>query len=291
MKGINIGIVQTLTVEKETDKGFILESKEEEIYLPEEEVTGTIRPGDNIDVFVYADRKGNLTASMHHPDAQLDSYGWAEVVEVVKKLGVFVDIGVGKEMLVSVDDLPLIDRVWPVEGDWLFVSLEVDKKGRLLAKPIRESDVQKDLVKAPAEALHQSVIGRVYRSSKAGSFILTGEGYRGFIHPNERKEEPRLGQTVEGRIIDVKEDGTINISLLPLKQESRIEDAEIILHHLKNHNGEMLYTDKSDPESIRKEFGISKAAFKRALGKLIKEKKVTQKEGKTLLIQSDDETE
>lgn len=111
--------------------------------------------------------------------------------------------------------------------------------------------------------------------------MLTDTGVRGFIHRTERKEEPRLGSTVTGRVIAVKEDGTVNVSLLPRKQDALSVDAEEILTYMRTRNGAMPYGDKSDPEDIRERFQMSKAAFKRALGHLMKNDLVYQKEGWT----------
>src|SRR5699024_930497 len=110
-----------------------------------------------------------------------------------------------------------------------------------------------------------------------------GEDYRGFIHHTERKEEPRLGELVSGRVIEVKEDGTINASLRPYKKESQLEDADAILAYLEDSKGIIPFSDKSDPDDIRGTFGISKAAFKRALGKLMKDGKVKQRNGNTYM--------
>ena len=119
----------------------------------------------------------------------------------------------------------------------------------------------------------------IYRTAKAGSWIFTIEGYKGFIHESQRRQEPRIGEKVEGRIIDVKEDGTINVSLLPRKHEAIDVDAEKIYEYLLSRGGSMPYGDKSLPEDIDSVFGMSKGAFKRALGKLMKEGKVYQGNG------------
>ncbi|WP_077621811.1 CvfB family protein [Sediminibacillus massiliensis] len=284
MSLLQIGTTISLKVVN-TNEEYILSDGKEKVSLPKEEVTEDLETGQWTEVFLFLEKDGSLSATKHIPDASLDTYGWSEVVEVINDLGVFVDIGIRKEILVSKDDLPLLQTVWPKEGDSLFVSLEVDKKGKLLAKPITEGDVQQDLVRAPDSLIKNQITGRIYRATKSGSFMLTEEGYRGFIHPNERKQEPRVGETVNGRVIDVKEDGTINVSLLPLKQEGMHEDAEMILAYLQQHGGEMDFTDKSDPEAIRSTFQISKAAFKRALGKLMKEKKISQTNDKTILTE------
>ena len=213
----------------------------------------------------------------------MDVYDWAEVVEVIPKLGAFVNIGIAKEMLVSVDDLPLFEAVWPNPGDKLFITLGKDQNGRLLAIPATEGVIAREIELAPEELYNQPISGTVYHTSKEGSAIITEDDYRGFIHHTERKEEPRLGEFVHGRVIDVKEDGTLNVSLRPLKQDSIGEDATSILAHLEENNGVIPFNDKSDPEDIRGTFRISKAAFKRALGRLLKEGKVEQRDGMTYL--------
>ncbi|MFC7320608.1 S1 RNA-binding domain-containing protein [Halobacillus campisalis] len=279
-----IGTIQTLQISKKTADGFMLSDGETDYPLPADQIHEEITEiGQTVSAFIYKNREKEIIATTVIPEVTLDSYGWAEVEEVVPNLGVFVNIGVDKAFLVSKDHLPLLKEVWPEEGDWLFVSLEKDKKDRVFAEPISEGEVIEDLEQAPASLLNETVIGRVYRSTKAGSFVLTGEGYRGFIHPFERKTEPRLGETIEGRVIDVKDDGTINISLRPLKQEVMGDDAEQVYQFLKDNDGVMNLTDKSSPDEIRDTFHISKAAFKRALGKLLKERKIIQQDGKTII--------
>ncbi|WP_082234073.1 CvfB family protein [Halobacillus massiliensis] len=283
-----IGSIRKVKVTKKKTDGFIVADENEEYFLPhdltEEE---NFDQDQEIDVFIYENRDKKIVATTTIPEITLESYGWAEVEEVVPHLGAFVNIGLDKAFLVSKDHMPSLKSVWPKEGDALFVSLEKDKKGRIFAEPITEGEVQEDIISAPSSMLHQEVIARVYRSTKAGSFILTGEGYRGFIHPNERIEEPRLGEQVEGRVIDVKEDGTINISLRPLKQEAMGEDAVNIYNYLIENDGIMNFTDKSDPDEIRETFQISKAAFKRAIGRLLKEKKIIQENGQTRINHND----
>ncbi|MBE3571292.1 MAG: hypothetical protein IMW92_14725, partial [Bacillales bacterium] len=109
------------------------------------------------------------------------------------------------------------------------------------------------------------------------------EGFKGFIHESQREKEPRLGEKVEGRIIDVKVDGSINVSLLGRKQEKLDEDAERIFAFLQSRNGAMPYSDKSIPEDIMERFNLSKGAFKRALGRLMKDGKIYQEEGWTYI--------
>ncbi len=93
-----------------------------------------------------------------------------------------------------------------------------------------------------------------------------------------------MGEEKSVRIIDVKDDGTLNGSLLPRKQERLADDSEEILRYLENAGGQMPFTDKSTPDEIMEMFGMSKAAFKRALGRLYKARRIVQEDGWTKLI-------
>ncbi|MBB5173749.1 CvfB family protein [Texcoconibacillus texcoconensis] len=283
MSYLKAGYIENLTVARKIETGYVLTDGKQEVLLHMNEASKELADQEAVDVFLYQDKKGQLVATMALPELEIGTYDWVKVVDKVKNLGVFVDIGIQKHILVSKDELPLLEKVWPDQGDELFVTLTLDKKGRLLAKPVTEDIVVDESDKAPDTLKNETIGGQVYRTTKIGTFILTEEGYRGFIHQSERKEEPRLGQWVEGRVIEVKENGTLNVSLRPLKQEGMKEDAEAILEYLEEHQGEMPFSDKSDPDSIRDTFKLSKAAFKRALGKLMKEGKIEQRGGKTFL--------
>ncbi|MFS0674065.1 S1 RNA-binding domain-containing protein [Ornithinibacillus sp. 179-J 7C1 HS] len=280
---MEIGTIQTMIVDRKIESGYVLKKNLTEALLHHNETDGELEVEDEVSVFLYQDKKGNLTATTKLPQVVMDEYGWAKVVDVLPNLGVFVDIGTTKEFLVSKDDLPLFESVWPKEDDMLFVTLGKDRKGRLLAIPATEGVIQREFEHAPESLLNQTVTGRVYHTSREGSTIITEEHYRGFIHHTERKTEPRLGELVQARVIEVRFDGTLNVSLRPLKQHGMVEDADLILEHLQEHDGVIPFSDKSDPEDIRGTFNISKAAFKRALGKLMKEGKIEQREGKTYL--------
>ncbi|MFD6442826.1 hypothetical protein ACFWDG_24355, partial [Peribacillus sp. NPDC060186] len=180
------------------------------------------------------------------------------------------------------DDLPNIDHLWPEVGDRLYVCLKTDRNERLFGKLATEDVIQEIAVKAPLKGVRNTTVkGNVYRLLMVGSFFVSQEGYRCFIHESERKQEPRLGELVEGRVIDSKEDGTLNVSLFPFKQDLMGEDADVIFNYLMNRGGAMPYGDKTPPDDIQFHFGLSKGAFKRALGKLMKEEKIYQEDGWT----------
>ncbi|MFJ7747409.1 S1 RNA-binding domain-containing protein [Peribacillus sp. NPDC097295] len=284
MQKIQAGMAVELQVERKADFGWFLTDGSEDVLLHHNEaIEGTeLEIGDEVTVFIYHDKQARLTSTMNIPEIQIDKYGWAEVVNVQKKLGVFVNIGLSKDILVSLDDLPNIDRLWPEVGDRLYICLKTDRNDRLFGRLTTEDIIQEITVPAPLKGIRNTTVkGNVYRLLMVGSFFVSEEGYRCFIHESERKEEPRLGEFVEGRVIDSKEDGTLNVSLFPFKQDLMEEDADIIYTYLMNRGGAMPYGDKTPPNDIQFHFGLSKGAFKRALGKLMKEGKIYQEEGWT----------
>ncbi|CQR47564.1 hypothetical protein BN1058_01890 [Paraliobacillus sp. PM-2] len=283
MKKLAAGHIVTLEVISEEEAYFELSNGNEKVLYNKKNNDQPLELHQNYDVFLYQERN-QLYATTMLPNVRLDVFDWAIVTKVNPDLGVFVDIGTSLSILVSKDDLPVFSTVWPDVGDELYVILDRDKKGRLLAKPVAESDFEETWDQAPESLLDKDIEGRIFRTDREGAVLITEQGYRGFIHRTERKEEPRLGQWVNGRVIAVKEDGTLNVSLRPRKNKARQTDAAIILQYLVDHNGEMPLNDKTDPDTIYKHFSISKAAFKRALGKLMKEQKIEQVEGKTRLL-------
>ncbi|WP_026700835.1 CvfB family protein [Salibacterium aidingense] len=279
---IEPGTIQTATVMEKQQKSYLLNLGTHHVRLPEEEAVDDLNIGDSINVFIYTDKAGKPAATMRLPEATAASYGWADVAAVVPALGVFVNLHLPKDILVPKDDLPFMQDVWPQPNDQLYVILSKDKQGRLLARPAKENVILEQSISASKDMLNEHVTGRVYRAGKVGSFIWTDGQVRAFLHHQERRAEPRMGEEIEARVIDVKDDGTINISQRPDKLESMDEDAHAILLHLSRHRGEIPFSDKSDPEAIQETFHISKAAFKRAVGRLMKRGLIEQTKSGTI---------
>ena len=271
-----IGQTVTLSVARQAPFGYFLTDGEEDVLLHQNEVHREVNEGDEIEVFLYVDSEGRPAASTIIPEVAVGRFAWVKVVDVNPEIGVFLNIGLQKDILLGADDLPLHKNVWPKPGDLLYITLRVNRNHLLYAKLANDKAIQEISVKATRKEFNKNVQGHIYRTAKVGSWIYTIEGFKGFIHESQRKQEPRLGEKVEGRIIDIKEDGTINVSLLARKQDAQDLDAAKIYEYLMSRNGAMPYTDKSMPEDIMERFDMSKAAFKRALGKLIKEGKVYQ---------------
>jgi uncharacterized protein len=276
-----IGQTVELTVARISDFGYFLTDGEEDVLLHNNETDREFQEDEEVVVFLYVDSKGRLAATTSVPAVTAGTYGWVPVVESVSGTGVFLDIGISKDILLGKDDLPVVESVWPKKGDLLYITLRVNRNHLIYARLASDQVIQDISNHATRKDFNKNVHGHIYRTARVGSWMITAEGYKGFIHESQRKREPRLGEKVEGRIIDVKEDGTVNISLLPRKQEALDEDAVVIMEYLESRNGAMPYSDKSMAEDISERFGLSKSSFKRALGRLMKEGKVYQEEGWT----------
>ena len=235
--------------------------------------------GDMVQGFAYSDMKQKLRLTTKEVSATQTTYGWGQVTEVRRDLGVFVDTGLpDKQVVVSLDLLPEMKELWPKKGDQLYVRLEVDKKERIWAIPAEPEVFQKLAGKAYDNMQNQNLRAIVYRLKLSGTFVyLPDNNMLGFIHPSERFSEPRLGEEVMARVIGFREvDRTLNLSLKPRSFEMLENDAQMILTYLESNGSFMTLNDKSSPEDIKATFGISKGQFKKALGGLMKAKKIKQ---------------
>jgi uncharacterized protein len=280
-----MGRVEILTVARIASFGYFLtiEEEDEDVLLHFSETDQKFEEGDEVRVFIYSDSQGRACSSTFIPTIAVGKYDWVKVTDRKEGIGCFFDIGLKKDMLLGEDDLPVHEEVWPEVGDMLYITLKVNKNNYLYVKPATDPIIEEMATKATREDFNKNIHGYIYRTAKVGSWIYTAEGFKGFIHESERGQEPRLGEKVNGRIIDVKLDGTVNVSLLPRKEEALDKDAQQILDYLIMRKGAMPYGDKSMPEDIKERFNLSKGSFKRALGKLMKENKVYQEEGWTYL--------
>lgn len=280
------GQILTATVSDHNDKNVFAQYQGDTFAIDAAEFETTPETGTDVHGFVYENQHGDAKMTTKIPTVGHDHFAWATVVEVRHDLGVFVNIGLpDKDIVVSLDQLPELSRLWPARGDKLMVALTIDKKHRLWGKL---ADV--DMIKAVSNIGKQSqmnadVTATVYRLKMAGTHVVTDDYVLGFIHPSERDIEPRLGEVVHARVIGVRPNGELNLSLKPRAFEAISDDAAMILAVLEHsEDGTIAFTDKSDPEAIKLAFGISKGAFKRALGNLLKAKKIKEHDGVTELL-------
>ncbi len=240
--------------------------------------------GDELAGFVYETQshKNKITTIM--PKVMQGIWDYAEVKVVRTDLGVFVDSGLkDKDIVVSLDDLPLEHSEWPKKGDKVMVELTVDHKGRLWGK-LADLNLYMQLARSASDKeKNRDEKCRVIAIRNSGTFVMTDSYYIGFIHANEQDGPLRIGQELTARVIGSSH-RRLNLSMRPRAFEEITPDAEMIMAVLEHARDKRIpYTDKSAPDDIKEYFGISKGSFKRALGNLMKQGKIEQKDGYTYL--------
>ncbi|MGZ9848998.1 CvfB family protein [Macrococcus psychrotolerans] len=281
------GSIDFLRVDRlEGSTYYLLGPNSEEVKLNASEVLegDELEIGEDYSFFVYPGRTGDLFATQNIPDISTDRYDWVKVIKKDRD-GVTVDIGIPREIIIPWEDLPKLKEVWPEAGDEVFACLRVDRNDQLYGRLASETIVDTIYTAAPETLLHTTITAHPYRLLRVGTFLLSKEGYKIFVHESERRSEPRLGEAVEVRIIGHKEDGILNGSFLPLAHERMDDDSEMILTMLNEYGGELPFSDKSDPEAIKEVFNMSKGSFKRAIGRLYKNKRITIEPDKIKLNQ------
>lgn len=166
----------------------------------------------------------------------------------------------------------------------------LDKRSKLsVQERVDKREIFKNAKPATGVKRGDMLTGKVYNITDDGAFILTEDKYIGLIHNKEQTQALKIGMTVEGRVIFVRPDGRINLSMRLQKEYARVVDAEKIIEYLKKREGSMPFNDDSPPEVIFQKFGISKGAFKRALGKLFRDGTITEEKGWITLKSEDSE--
>lgn len=268
---IELGKYQELIVTKETDFGVFLNTSDgedsEKILLPKSQVPEGTQLKDVLNVFVYKDSEDRPIATMLEPDITLGGVARLYVNQVTP-IGAFLEWGLSKDLF-----LPFKEQLYEVkEGDAVLVTLYIDKSERLCAsmhvyQALRnDSDYQKD----------DSVFGRVYEiSDNFGVFIAVDDKYSALLPQKEVFETYRINQPVHARVAQIMEDGRLTLSVKKKIPEQMNEDADFIYRCLEQENGFLPFHDKSSPEAIKNRFHMSKNAFKRGIGHLLKEGKIT----------------
>ncbi len=282
-----------LKVDREVSPyGYFLTNGESDVLMHYTELVGS-KPkiGDTVEAFLFYDSEDRLAATMKKPFLQLGELARLQVADVHPRLGCFLEMGLGRQLLLPLSELPESIDYRPLPGDEVFVVMKHDKIGRLVAKIAFEEELSELVFPAPTSWNNQWVEGWVTKTLQIGSFVIidggvVGFGVYGHIPSSERTRPLRLGERVGARVTYIREDGRANLSMAPRKEIGRLEDADRILAFLKERpGGGMPYSDQTDADIIKQKFGISKGAFKRAIGKLMRERLVTQKGSWTYLAE------
>lgn len=267
---IELGKIQTLYMVKQALVGVYLNDEpgklDGRILLPKRQVPEGMRVGDAIYVFVYKDSEDRPIATTHTPKLTLHGIAELKVVSL-SSIGAFMDWGLEKDLF-----LPFKEQTQPVrEGKSYLVTLYIDKSERLCASMkiydalSCDSPYKKD----------DHITGTIYgMNENLGAFVAVENKYHGMIPNKEIHKKLYLGDTVTARVVRVREDGKLDLSLREQAYLQMDADCELVMDTIESYDGVLPFTDKANPEVIKRELGLSKNAFKRAVGRLLKQGKI-----------------
>lgn len=264
---IQIGKKQCLNIVSRTDFGVYLGTKEEKVLLPVKQVPADVEIGDALTVFVYRDSQDRLIATTNTPKIELDRIAKLKVAQI-SQIGAFLDWGLEKDLF-----LPFKEQTYKVKlGDECLVVLYVDKSSRLCASMRR---VYNYLVPADCYEKDSQVSGTVIEiNPDYGAYVAIDDKYYGMIPNNELFSKVNIGDRIEGRVVKVRDDGKLMIGLRKKAYLQMDDDSQFVLDEIKKRGGRLPFNDKASPELIRSQFNMSKNEFKRAVGRLFKERKI-----------------
>lgn len=267
---IRLGEKQELVIVKKVDFGVFLavsfEDAAEHVLLPAKQTPAGCAVGDRLEVFIYRDSRDRMIATVREPALMMGQVAELAVAQV-GKYGAFLDWGLEKDLL-----LPFREQRGRVsQGGRVLVSLYIDKSGRLCATMNVYPNLRTD---SPYRA-EDRVKGRVYElSPNFGAFVAVDNRYSGLIAKKELYGNVEPGTDVEARVLKVREDGRLDLSLREKAYLQMDIDAQRILALLDSYEGALPFNDKASPEVIAHETGMSKNEFKRAVGRLLKQGKI-----------------
>ena len=258
-----------LYVVKEVGFGIYLGEEEnatEKVLLPKKEVPEGIKAGEILEVFLYKDSQDRLIATTRTPKVRLGETAVLRVADT-GKIGAFLDWGLEKDLFLPYKEQT--KRVQP--GEECLAALYIDKSSRLCATMKVYEYLRKD---SPYQR-DDKVSGRIYEiSENFGVFVAVDDCYSGLIPAKEAQGKYRVGDILNLRVTRVQEDGKLDLSDKEKIPQQMEKDAEAVMKVIEEFEGVLPFNDKVSPEIIKREFGLSKNAFKRAVGRLLKQGRI-----------------
>ncbi len=278
---IRLGEFQDLVIVKKVEFGVYLAPaafvqdkeavQEHKVLLPSKYVPQDAAIGDTLRVFVYKDSKDRPVATTREPKLVMGQVARLRVAQI-SKIGAFLDWGLEKDLL-----LPFKQQKKRIqEGEEILVSLYIDKSERLCATMNVYHDLQTD---SPYQK-DDRVTGTVYEiSSNFGAFVAVDDKYSALIAKKELYGEVNIGDTISARVLYVNDSGKLDLSIREKAYLQIAQDAEKVADLIDRFGGALPFNDKASPEVIKRETGMSKNEFKRAVGNLLKNNriKITEK--------------
>lgn len=273
---LKLGEEQILKVVRKVDFGAYLAEgnsrDEERVLLPFKQVPEGAKVGDEIKVFLYKDSEDRLIATTSEPNLKFNEVKLLTVASV-NKIGAFLDWGLPKDLF-----LPYKEQTMKVEaGDKVLVRLYIDKSSRLCASM---RGIYHYLKTQSPYQIGDEVSGRVYEfSGNFGAFVAVDDCFSALIPSHEDHSTLHIGEIIRAKVTEVKEDGKLTLTLREKAYLQIEKDAEKVLSVIDEFAGVLPFNDKAPAEVIMRDVGLSKAAFKRAVGHLYKERivEITEK--------------
>ncbi len=266
---IEIGKYNKLMIKRTTRVGLYLENEEgEDVLLPTKYSPLKYETDDVLDVFVYLDNEGRKVATNLTPKVLLDEFAFLQASSV-SQVGAFMDWGIAKELLVPFRE----QKLRMVEGRWYIVYMSIDDiSGRLYASNKLEKFLDNDELTVKE---NEEVDLMVMHKTDIGFNVIINNTHIGLVFENEIFREINIGDKLKGYVKNIREDNKLDISLQAHGYDQSIDpNCDLVYKKLLGSGGEISVTDKSTPEDIYSEFGISKKAFKKAVGALYKQRKI-----------------
>ena len=265
---LHLGQYQDLIILRETDPGLYLgDGEENEVLLPHKYKPEEFEIGDSIRVFIYLDHEERPIATTLEPYITLNDFGFLSCVDV-NKFGAFLDWGLEKQLFV-----PFKEQAWPMkEGNWYVVYLYLDEVTNRLVASSRTNKFT-DNKNLTVDKFDEVEIMVTHLSDKGANVIVNGK-HLGLIYIDDIFEDIRAGDRMKAFVKKIREDNKIDIVLHSPGYRSIEPNANYILDELKAAGGFLPLHDKSDPETIKNELGLSKKSFKKAIGSLYKDRQI-----------------
>ncbi|MFZ1807509.1 MAG: S1-like domain-containing RNA-binding protein [Cyclobacteriaceae bacterium] len=279
---IEIGKYNELKILRHTSVGLYLgDETGKDVLLPNKYCPDDIEQGDKLRVFVYKDHEERIVATSLTPKIVLNDYALLKVT-AVSSVGAFLDWGLEKDLMVPFNE----QREKMEDGKWYLVYMNIDKKtDRLYASNKLDKFLQNESLSV-AEGDEVDII--IMQKTDLGFSVVVNKEHKGLVFNNEVFKTLKLGDKLKGFVKNIRDDNKIDISLQPLGYEKFNDpNCELILTKLERSKGLLSITDNSSPEEIYSSLGMSKKAFKKAIGSLYKQRKITiSQDGITLIDQA-----
>lgn len=268
-----IGKKSTLNINRFTSVGAYLEDGEGfEVLLPNKYLTDDLKEGDDIQVFVYNDSEDRPVATTEEPKIALNYFAYLKVKEVTQ-FGAFLDWGLEKDLLV-----PFKEQTAKMveDGVYLVCMIKDEQTDRLIASARINKFLEPEITDLHQDDVVELFIGDV---TDLGRKVIVNKKYNGLIFKNHIVRPLRNGEITKGYVQYIRDDGKLDISLVPNGPDKFDEFTEHLWNYIQQNNGVIPITDKSSPDLIRSEVGMSKKSFKKAVGDLYKKKKIVLEKG------------